>query len=45
MSVQFPNCNQLTFSYSGAASGSVVPGGTGTKTWTRIGSINSLACQ
>jgi len=46
MSVSFPNCQQMSFSYNGntgAVNGG--PGGQGTKTFTRIGSINSLACE
>jgi hypothetical protein len=36
----------MTFSYNGNASAvNGGPSGSGTKTFTRIGSINSLACQ
>lgn len=44
MSVQFADCNHMTFSYNGTGPSSG-PTGSGTKTWQRIGSINSLACQ
>ena len=46
MSVSFPNCQQMTFSYNGnAAAVTGGPSGSGTKTFTRIGSINSLSCE
>ncbi len=46
MSVSFPSCQKMTFTYSGSA-GAVNggPAGTGSKTFSRIGSINSLGCQ
>ncbi|MEP6940442.1 MAG: hypothetical protein ABI846_11825 [Rudaea sp.] len=46
MTVSFPNCQKMTFSYNGAATAvNGGPAGSGTKTFTRLGSINSLACQ
>ena len=46
VSVFFSDCNTLKFSYA-ANSGlpSAVPQGAGTKQWTRLTSINGLACQ
>jgi len=46
MSVSFPSCQKMTFSYNGAATAvNGGPAGSGTKTFTRLGSINSLGCQ
>ena len=42
--VQVSDGNHMTFSYNGTGPSSG-PTGSGTKTWQRIGSINSLACQ
>jgi len=46
MSVSFPNCNSMVFTYSGSTpqvTGG--PAGHGTLTWTRLANINGLACQ
>lgn len=47
MSVSFPNCNQMTFTYNGTTASGITPpvAGSGTKTFSRIGVLNSLACQ
>ncbi len=46
MSVSFPSCQKMNFSYNGSTSGvNGGPSGSGAKTFTRIGSINSLGCQ
>jgi hypothetical protein len=45
MTVSFPSCQKMTFTYNGSASAVNGPQGSGTKTFTRLGSINSLACQ
>jgi len=47
MSVQFIDCNTMKFSYSGSAAAvnGPVANGTQTRTWTRIGNINSLTCE
>lgn len=44
MNVSFTDCNHMVFSYNGTGPSSG-PSGQGQKTWQRIGSINSLACQ
>jgi len=44
--VDFPDCNSMHFSYqanSGLPAG--VPQGSGSRTWTRLTSINGLTCQ
>jgi hypothetical protein len=44
--VQFTDCNTMKFSYqstTGLPSG--IPAGSGSKTWTRLSSMNGLACQ
>jgi len=46
VSVSFPDCNTLKFSYAakpGLPGG--IPQGAGTKQWTRLTSLNGLACQ
>jgi hypothetical protein len=46
MSVQFTNCQSMTFTYNGSTPNVTGgPGGSGTKTFTRLGSINSLGCE
>ncbi len=47
MTVQFIDCNTMMFSYSGSAAAvnGPVSNGNQTRTWTRIGNINSLTCQ
>jgi len=46
VTVDFPDCNSMHFSYQ-ANSGlpAAVPQGSGTRTWTRLTSINGLSCQ
>lgn len=42
----FPDCNTMTFSYNGHTDAQTNgPGGTGTRTWTRLANINSLVCN
>ena len=44
--VSFPDCQTLKFSFNGSASAvQGGPQGSGQRTWKRLGSINSLACQ
>jgi hypothetical protein len=45
MNVQFPNCNTMNFSFASSGSANGAPVGSGTRTWSRIGGINSLACE
>jgi hypothetical protein len=46
LSVQFPDCNTMRFSYQPTAGlDSSVPQASGTKTWTRATTINGLTCQ
>jgi hypothetical protein len=47
ISVSFSDCQHIQFSYNGATSSSVSggPGGSGQRTWSRLGDINSLNCQ
>jgi len=46
MSVSFPSCQKMSFSYNGNTSAvNGGPSGSGSKTFVRIGSINSLSCQ
>jgi hypothetical protein len=46
MTVSFPSCQKMSFSYNGNASAvNGGPSGSGSKTFSRIGSINSLSCQ
>ena len=46
MNVSFPDCQHMKFDFNGAASAvQGGPAGSGTRTWTRLGSINSLTCQ
>jgi len=44
MSFAFPDCQHMSFSYSGSA-GSGGPAGVGNKTFVRIGTINNLGCS
>jgi hypothetical protein len=42
----FPDCNTMTFSYNGHTDAQTNgPGGSGTRTWTRLANINSLVCN
>jgi hypothetical protein len=46
MSMSFPDCNTIHFSYASqidAQSGA--PGGNGTRDWTRLASVNGLTCE
>jgi hypothetical protein len=45
MTVQFIDCNTMQFSYSGTAAPVQGPVGADTRTWKRIGAINSLTCE
>jgi len=45
VSFSFPDCNTMTITYTGNADAVNGPTGAGTKTFTRVGSINSRACQ
>ncbi|HEX6834464.1 MAG TPA: hypothetical protein VF132_13085 [Rudaea sp.] len=45
MSFSFPDCNHVTFSYNGNTGTVNGPGGSGSKTWQRLATINSLTCQ
>jgi len=46
MSFAFPDCNRMTFTYAAASSlPANSPGGSGTRTWQRLGSIANLGCQ
>ncbi len=45
VSVQFSDCNTMKFSYSGSAAPVQGPVGADTRTWSRIGNINSLTCE
>jgi hypothetical protein len=35
----------MNFSYASSGSANNAPVGSGTRTWSRIGSINSLSCE
>lgn len=41
----FPNCNTLTLQYASTHSDANVPAGSGTRTWTRLSSINGFVCE
>lgn len=42
----FPDCNTLTFTYNGHTDAQTNgPGGSGTRTWTRLANINSIVCN
>ncbi len=42
----FPDCNTMIFSYNGHTDAQTNgPGGSGTRTWTRLANINSLVCN
>ena len=46
INVSFSDCQHIKFDFSGNASAvQGGPQGSGTRTWTRLGVINSLACQ
>lgn len=47
ISMSWPNCNKLTFTYNGATDPAVVdgPAGSGTRNWVRISDINGLNCE
>jgi hypothetical protein len=47
MSMSFPNCNTLNFSYNGTTGSTVSngPGGSGSRTWQRLAGINGVVCQ
>ncbi len=46
MTVSFPDCNTMSFSYNGAVPGnSNSPAGSGSKTWHRLGAINGFLCN
>jgi hypothetical protein len=46
MTVNFPDCNTLHFTYQSAAGlPAGVPTGNGSRTWTRLTQINGLSCQ
>jgi hypothetical protein len=46
INVQFANCQNMTFTYNGSTpTVTGGPSGSGTKTFTRLGSINSLGCE
>jgi hypothetical protein len=46
MTVNFPDCNTLHFTYQSAAGlPAGVPTGSGSRTWTRLTQINGLTCQ
>ena len=42
----FPDCNTMKFTYNGHTDAQTNgPGGSGTRTWTRLANINSLVCD
>ena len=42
----FPDCNTMTFSYNGHTDAQTNgPGGSGSRTWTRLANINSVVCN
>ncbi|WP_347260842.1 hypothetical protein [Rudaea sp.] len=46
MNVSFSDCRHIKFDFASAAgTAQGVPAGSGTRNWTRLGTINSLACQ
>ena len=46
LNVNFPDCNTMNFSYASAAGlPSGVPSGSGSKSWTRLTTLNGLTCQ
>lgn len=46
MSLSFPDCNTVKFSYNGNAAGVTgAPGGTGSRTWKHLTNINGLSCE
>lgn len=46
MSVSFPDCMHMAFSFDGhTANGDGGPGGSGTRIWTRVADINGLTCE
>jgi len=45
-SFSFPDCNTMKFTYNGHTDAQTNgPGGSGTRTWTRLANINSLVCD
>jgi hypothetical protein len=45
MNVKFPDCQTMTFDYASTTTDVNAPQGSGTRTWKRIGNINSLNCE
>jgi hypothetical protein len=46
MSVSFPDCMHMAFSFNGhTGTGDNGPGGSGSRIWTRAAGINALACE
>lgn len=45
VSFSFPSCNSMSLVYSGNASADNGPTGSGTLTYSRIGSVNGLVCE
>ena len=41
----FPNCDHMTFTYSGTSNVAGFPTGSGTRTWLRIANVNGLTCK
>ena len=45
-SFSFPDCNTMTFTYNGQTDAQTNgPGGSGTRTWSRLANINSIVCN
>ncbi|MEO5622026.1 MAG: hypothetical protein ABJB02_02935 [Dokdonella sp.] len=45
MSMTFPDCNTIDFSFSGSTADSSGPSGTGSREWHRLANINGLTCE
>jgi hypothetical protein len=47
ITMSWPDCNTLNFSFNGATDPTIVdgPSGSGTRTWVRISDINGLYCE
>jgi hypothetical protein len=46
MSISFPDCQTMNFTYNGATDASIGgPSGTGSRTWKRLADINGLNCE
>lgn len=45
MSLSFPDCNTLDFSFSGNTSDANGPSGTGSREWHRLANVNGLSCE